>query len=122
MSLPTVLLALSDPRTNRAMSTGLQRFGYENLTATDQCEALSILATKGQIDVMIIDADAPEGLALGHGVRRAHPNVAIVYTSEAPQKIAEHTIVSGSPMLRSPFAPHLLAGVVAALGRRASLD
>lgn len=122
MSLPTVLLAFSDPRTNRAMSCGLERFGYANFTATDHSDAMSILATRRRIDVMVIDADEPEGLSLSHGVRLAHPNVAIVYTSEAPQRIAENKIVRGSPLLRSPFAPHLLAGVVAALGRRVPVE
>jgi DNA-binding response OmpR family regulator len=122
MRHPTVLLALSDARASREISTGLVRFGYDNLTATDHGEALAILAERQMIDVLVIDADAPEGLALGRGVRKTHPQVAIVYASEAPQRIPEDLMVEGSPMLRAPFPPHLLAGVVAALGRRVTDD
>ncbi len=113
MTLPTVLL----PATHRNASTSLGRFGYEVLTASDRAEALALVRANRCITVLVADVDT-DGLTLAREARAICPDLGIVYTATAPHRVAERAKVSGTPILRAPYATHQLAGVISGLGRR----
>ena len=113
MNSPTVLL----PATHRDISTSLGRFGYDVLTAGDRTEALALLCANRCIGVLVADVDAG-GLTLAQEARAIRSDLRVVYTASAPHRVPESSKVSDAPILRSPYAGHQLAGVIAGLGRR----
>ena len=114
---PTVLLTATDAVTRRQVSDALARFGYEALTASDGAEALALLRDNRRIGVIVADVEAG-GLILAREARAIRPDLGVVYTTTAPHRVADSTKVSGAPILRSPYAAHQLASVIAGLGRR----
>jgi len=101
----------------------LQSYGYEVLLAHDPAEALTIARGNKRIQVLVVDADRPEGLALAKAARSADPSLHVVYTSRMPHKLMDRDKVSGAPCLRAPHHPHQLVGVIGGLlGRRSAGD
>jgi CheY-like chemotaxis protein len=117
MTYPTVLL----PANHRDIGTSLGRFGYEVLTVSDRAEALALLRANRGISVLVADVDAG-GLTLAREARAIRSDLRVVYTASAPHRVPQSSKVSDAPILRSPYAGHQLAGVIAGLGRRVLND
>ena len=57
-----VLLVPGDRLTGVLTESGLQGFGYDVLVAGSPEEASDLLRTDNRIDVVVVDADLPQGL------------------------------------------------------------
>jgi CheY-like chemotaxis protein len=113
MTYTTVLL----PTNHHDISTSLGRLGYDVLTVSERTEALTLLRTNRGIGVLVADVDAG-GLTLAREARAIRSDLRVVYTASAPHRVPESSRASDAPILRSPYAGHQLAGVIAGLGRR----
>jgi CheY-like chemotaxis protein len=121
MSYPTILLASADASTKRQVSSWFTRFGYEILTTGDPDEALTLIKANPQIGVLVADVESG-GLLLAREARSFRLSLGVVYTSVAPHRVIEALKVPGAPIIRTPYAAHQLAGVIAGLGRRVIED
>lgn len=124
MARPTLVLLVPGDRLSGLLAeSGLQSYGYEVVLARDPAEALDIALTNRRIQVLVVDADRPDGIALAKAARSADPGMHVVYTSRAPHKLTDRDKVSGAPCLRAPHHPHQLVGVIGGLlGRRSAAD
>ena len=118
---PIILLTATNTITRRDVTELLDRYGYMVLTASDGAEALAIFRENRRVGIIVADIEA-DGLTLAREARAMRPDVGVVYTSVAPYRVAENAKVSGAPMLRVPYAPQQLVGVIAGLGRRVLAD
>jgi DNA-binding LytR/AlgR family response regulator len=98
------------------LSEGLARYGYETVVALDEIEALALIRTERRVSVVV--AHERSGLELAREARKLRPRLGIVYTASTPQHIPDGAKVSGAPILRTPYTPHQLAGLIAGLGKR----
>ena len=81
--MPRVLVVDEDGTARRALVVALALDGFEVFVARSSAEALSILLTKAEIDVALIDLMMAglNGLELARCIRRSHPGVRVVLTS-----------------------------------------
>jgi DNA-binding response OmpR family regulator len=114
---PTVLVTATNDAVRRDVCDALARFDYEAIIASDGAEALAVLRDNRRIGI-IVAAIELGGITLAREARAIRPDLHVVYTSMAPQRIAEHLKVSGAPILRTPYAAQQLVGVIRGLGRR----
>jgi DNA-binding NtrC family response regulator len=117
----TVLLLARDGLTRKVTSAALAMFGHEVLTASNGELALETIRTNKHITMLVIDADMDgdvSGIALARTARGLIPKVDVIYTSRAPHRIPQRAMVSGAPILRDPYQPHQLVGVIAHLKSR----
>jgi DNA-binding response OmpR family regulator len=123
MARPTlVLLVPGDPLTGLLTESGLSGYGYDVLVAHSSADAAALLPAHRHIRVLVIDADLPNAMAVTKAARAANPDLQVVYTSRAPNKLADRDKVTGAPCLRAPYHPHQLVGVIGGLLRRPSAD
>ena len=118
---PIILLTATNTITRRDVTDLLDRYGYKVLTASDGAEALAIFRENRRIGIIVADIEA-DGLTLAREARAISSHVGAVYTSVAPYRVVEKAKVPGAPMLRVPYAPQQLVGVIAGLGRRVLAD
>lgn len=113
---PFVLLVAADGLTRREVAGTLTVYGHQVLTAADGRGALEFLGEHGaRIAVLVVDADMGgevDGLAVAKEARRLAPKVAVIYTARQPHAVPLARQVSGAPLLRTPYHPHQLAGVI----------
>jgi CheY-like chemotaxis protein len=117
-----VLLVADDGLTRAVAANGLETYGYCVFTARDGEDALEQVKTRRRIDVLVTDADMGgerDGLAVARTARQLSPKMDVIYVSRVPFRIPEHAKVRGAPCVRSPYHPHQLASVIAALRHRA---
>jgi DNA-binding response OmpR family regulator len=117
-----VLLVPGDPLTGLLTESGLSSYGYDVVVARTSAEAAALLPSNRHIRVLVIDADLPNTLSFAKTARAANPDLQVVYTSRAPNKLADRDKVNGAPCLRAPYHPHQLVGVIGGLLRRPSAD
>ncbi|HJW80098.1 MAG: response regulator [Microvirga sp.] len=117
-----VLLVADDGLTRTIAADGLAMYGYGVVTARDGEDAVEQLKTHRRIDVLVTDADMGgerDGLAVATLARQISPKIDVIYVSRIPYRIPERAKVRGAPCVRSPYHPHQLASVIAALRHRA---
>jgi CheY-like chemotaxis protein len=98
-------------------------YGYDVLTADDGQEAAAALREHKQITVLVTDADLKgdiDGLAIAHLARKTNPKIDVIYTARTPHRIPHAAKVSGAPMLREPYHPHQLVGVISSIRMRST--
>ena len=113
-----VLLVAADGLTRRLTTNGLEIYGYEVATARDGAEALALLKSEPRIGIVVTDAELggePDGLAVAQAARATDPGMLVIYTSRSPQAIPAHRKVSAAPIVRTPYHPHQLLGVISQL-------
>jgi len=115
-----ILVVASDGLTRRTTASGLLRYDYEVLTARDGDEAAALLREHGRrLTVLVADADvttgATDGLEAARLARALNPKVNVIYTSRAPHTIPANRKVSGAPVLRTPYFPQQIIGIIANL-------
>jgi DNA-binding response OmpR family regulator len=118
---PLVLLLASDGLTRVETGNGFAMYGYEVVMAKDGEQAVELLRTNKNIGILVTDADIGgpiDGLAVARLAREINPRIEVLYTSRAPQHIAETARVAGAPMIRTPYHPQQLVGVIAQLRHR----
>ena len=114
----TVLLAEDDPFVRQALGSTLQSSAFIVMEAVSGDHAMPILETGG-IDVLVTDISMPgslDGWSLGERALAIHPDIAIVYISSGPEKVARR--IARSLYLRKPFHPD---AIVSAIRKVASL-
>ena len=117
-----VLLVADDGLTRTIAADGLAMYGYGVVTARDGEDAVEQLKTYRRIDVLVTDADMGgerDGLAVATLARQISPKIDVIYVSRIPYRIPERAKVRGEPCVRTPYHPHQLASVIAALRHRA---
>jgi CheY-like chemotaxis protein len=117
----TVLLLARDGLTRKVTSAALVMFGHEVLTPINGEQALEMVRTNKKISLLVIDADMDgdvSGIAVARTARGIIPKVDVIYTSRVPHHIPQRAMVSGAPILRDPYQPHQLVGVIAHLKAR----
>lgn len=115
-----ILVVAGDGLTRRATASGLQRYDYEVLTAADGDEAAALLREHGRrLSVLVADADvkigAVDGLEAARIARALNPKVSVIYTARLPHTIPANRKVSGAPLLRTPYFPQQIVGIIANL-------
>jgi DNA-binding NtrC family response regulator len=120
----SVLIVAADSLTRQVTANGIAMYGHEPVTARDGAAALAILAER-RISVLVVDADLEgetSGLALAKEARRLHPRIDVIYASRAPQRILESAKVKGAPVIRAPFQPQQIVGIISELRYRMPSD
>lgn len=120
-----VLLVADDGLTRAVAANGLEMYGYCVFVARDGEDALEQLNARQRIDVLVVDADMGgerDGLAVAKAARQLSPTIDVIYLSRIPFRIPEQAKVRGAPCVRSPYHPHQLASVIAALRHRPAND
>jgi CheY-like chemotaxis protein len=122
---PSVLVLASDGLTRQTTATCLQTFGYDVVSARDGEEAVSLLRADRRIGVLVTEADMGgeiDGLAVAKTGRDLNPKMAVIYTARIPHSIPQNRKVSGAPMLRSPYFPQQIVGIIGELRGRSTYD
>lgn len=126
---PFVLLVAADALVRRDVAATLEIYGHRVVAAASGREALDAMAQPGaRAAILVVDADLRgeiDGLAVAKEARRLNPKIAVVYTARLPHMLPAARQVSGAPVIRTPYHPHQLAGVIAMLrqdGRGAALE
>ena len=116
-----VLLVADDGLTRAVVANGLEMYGYCVFAARDSEDALELLNAHHRVHVLVVDADMggePDGLGVAKAARQLSPTIDVIYVSRIPFRIPEKAKVEGAPCVRSPYHPHQLASVIAALRHR----
>jgi two-component system, cell cycle sensor histidine kinase and response regulator CckA len=113
----TILLVEDDEAVRRLARLSLERMGYVVIEAGNPREALRAAERHAlRIDLLLSDLIMPEsdGEPLDARLRRAHPNLRVLYISGyADEAVVRHgVIVEGTPFLQKPFTPLALSGKV----------
>ena len=108
----TILVVDDEPAILEYAAEVLEECGYSVLKTADGANALVLLRSNRQIDLLFTDMVMPEvdDIEL---VRRAHaelPNLKVLFTSGYSARG-----LPKDPMLRKPYGPRQLEGAIAAL-------
>lgn len=89
-----ILLVEDDPGVRAFACASLHRLGYDVVTANNGPQALEVLETDPQFDLLFSDIEMPGGLNgidLAAKVRDMHPNLPVLFMSGYPDKIMDQT-------------------------------
>jgi len=110
-SRPTILVVDDDSDVREVIAETLEGFGYDVVVASSGEEALPMLASRGDIGVLITDVRMPgmSGFELAARAKRVDASLKVIITSGyfLPQPIADR-------FLKKPFRMHELASAVRA--------
>jgi signal transduction histidine kinase/FixJ family two-component response regulator len=119
----TVLLAEDEEAVRELACEFLSASGYEVIAAKDGIEALELAEQrKKTIDVLVTDVVMPRmrGTELAMRLRRAHPDIQVVYMSGYLEHNSDDAFLAGAELLQKPFSrDSLLQKLYTALGRDA---
>jgi DNA-binding NtrC family response regulator len=113
-----VLVVAADALTRRLTENGLEMYGYEVVTARDGGEAVRLLQTEQRIGIVVTDAELGgevDGLAVAQAARQVDPRMLVIYTSRLPHTIPAKRKVPSAPILRAPFHPQQIIGIISQL-------
>lgn len=91
--------------------------GYEALQARDADEAIAILESRGDIDLVFTDVQMPgtmDGIKLAHYIRDRWPPVRLIVASGAAI-IEESSLPGGSSFFSKPYDDHAITDAMARL-------
>ncbi|MBH0236468.1 response regulator [Methylobrevis albus] len=101
-----VVLVVEDSTLIRMSAVDLvQSAGYEALEACDADEAIRILESRGDIDLVFTDVQMPgtmDGIKLSHYIRDRWPPVKLIVASGAAI-LAESSLPGGSRFFAKPY-------------------
>lgn len=118
----SVLLLASDGLTRQTTATCLETFGYDVIIARDGAEAVSHLRSGRRISILVTEADLGgevDGLTVAKTARDLNPKMTVIYTARIPHAISPQRKVSGAPMIRTPYFPQQIVGIIGELRGRA---
>ena len=120
----TVLLAEDEEAVRELACEFLSASGYEVIAAKDGIEALELAEQlKKSIDVLVTDVVMPRmrGTELAMRLRRAHPDIQVVYMSGYLEHNSDDAFLAGAELLQKPFSrDSLLQKLYAVLARDAA--
>jgi signal transduction histidine kinase/ActR/RegA family two-component response regulator len=118
-----VLVVEDDPRVSRSTVAALEELGYVAIACAGGREALEILETNDEIDLVITDVMMPEmtGPELTREMARLYPHIGVLFVTGYVGEAGDAEDLSGYDILRKPFTVAALADAVAgALGHSVS--
>ena len=118
----TVLVVDDEPSVRRIAYRLLNELGFRVFEAADYAEAVTVLRTAAQVDLVITDVVMPKDASrrLVASLAEVRPGQRLLYMSAYPAQIlAQYSLpVESAPFLAKPFTRHeLLAKVRQALMR-----
>jgi len=114
----TILLVEDEDMVRAVAERALVRHGYTVLTAAHGEEALAVLSTGEQIDLIVSDVVMPtmDGPALGRAARVDHPDLPILFMSGYAEETLRKSIdLPNMGFLAKPFSVKALAEAVQAM-------
>lgn len=101
-----VVLIVDDEEILRVLAVDLvEEAGFTAIVAQDADEAISILETRSDIDLLFTDINMPgsmDGLKLAHAVRNRWPPIKIIMVSGQSQ-LTDADMPTDSRFLRKPY-------------------
>lgn len=91
--------------------------GYEALEATNADEAIQILKSRSDIDLVFTDVQMPgtlDGVKLSHYIRDRWPPVKLIVAS-GKEIVEESSLPMGSKFFSKPYNDHAIADAMARL-------
>jgi CheY-like chemotaxis protein len=111
-----VVLVVEDSAIIRMCAVDLvMSAGYEALEASDADQAILILESRADIDLVFTDVQMPgtmDGIKLAHHIRNRWPPVKLIVAS-GKAIIAESSLPEGSRFFAKPYEEHVIAGAMA---------
>jgi CheY-like chemotaxis protein len=100
-----LLLVEDDALVRSTLAEGLVDAGFEVLEAEDAETALHLIATRGDIAVLLTDINLPgaDGFALARAARRLRPRLPVVYASGRYREPDARRALPDAPFLAKPF-------------------
>jgi CheY-like chemotaxis protein len=117
----SILVVEDDPRVSRATVGSLEELGYNPIACSNGKEALEILASNSEIDLLITDVMMPEmtGPELVRTIATQYPALGVIFVTGYVGEAGDAEDLSGYDLLRKPFTVSALATAVAhALARK----
>jgi two-component system cell cycle sensor histidine kinase/response regulator CckA len=112
-----IVLVVDDEAPVRAVERRvLEHLGYSVLEATNGTDLVEVLAGGTRIDLLIADLDMPvvRGDEMARRVRRARPDLPVLYVTGHVDWLMEHPLEEGEAFLEKPFTA---AGLLEAVSR-----
>lgn len=113
-----VVLVVDDSALIRMGAVDLvQSAGYEVLEAQDADEAIRILESRADIDLVFTDVQMPgtmDGVKLAHYIRNRWPPVKLIVVS-GQAILEESSLPTGSHYFAKPYTDHAIADAMARL-------
>lgn len=113
-----VVLVVDDSVLIRMSAVDLvQSAGYEALEAQDADEAIRILESRDDIDLVFSDVQMPgtmDGIKLVHYIRDRWPPVKLIVAS-GQAILAENSLPTGSRYFAKPYTDHSITDAIARL-------
>lgn len=107
-----ILLVEDDEATNYAVARTLVAAGFDVLTAPDYLEALKVLDSPSQVDLLLTDvrltAGTPHGFALGRMARMRRPEIKLLYITGMSELPESEVAAALGRILHKPVDPATL--------------
>jgi CheY-like chemotaxis protein len=117
VNIPTVLVVEDEELVRAYAAEMIEEVGWRALEAGNSAEALRLLSTHPEVDVVFTDITMPgelDGLALAERVHRLHPHVELVVTS-GKHVIANDNLPDDGTFIRKPYG---LDDLVEVMGKK----
>lgn len=92
----------------------LEEAGFEVLEASDGTEAVNLIQTTDDLDMVITDINMPgfNGFAVGGHARERYPAIPILFVSGRYADVSDQTRIDNFQFLKKPFQLAALLGEV----------
>jgi signal transduction histidine kinase/CheY-like chemotaxis protein len=117
----SILLVEDDPRVHNATFAALKELGHRPTGCASGAEALELLATRHDFDLLLTDVMMPgiTGPELVERIHRDHPHIAILFATGYVGEAGQSDQFTGFEVLRKPFTINALGKAIAkAIGRQ----
>ena len=114
----TILVVEDDPRVRKLTVTRLESLGYATLVAADAHEALAVLGSGAEVDLVFTDLVMPGGLSgyeLAHRVAAEWPHLPVLLTSGYADELVrrDEDAIAHLKVLNKPYRLADLANAIA---------
>lgn len=111
---PTVLVVEDEAFVRLIAAEVLEDAGWTSIQAADAAEALSVLSTNANVDVLFTDINmrGMDGLELARCVHRTHPHIGLVITS-GKRTLSDIELPDRGTFLPKPYGSQQLVNVIA---------
>lgn len=101
-----LLLVEDDPLVRMTLVEGLTDAGFDVLEAEDAETALTLIAERPDIDVLLTDINLPgaDGFSLAYAARLLRPRLPVVYASGRVRQAEAGRALPDAPFLAKPFS------------------
>jgi signal transduction histidine kinase/CheY-like chemotaxis protein len=108
------LVVEDDPRVSRSTVAALEELGYRPIACSSGAEALEVLATNTEVELVITDVMMPEmtGTELAAAIRQRGLEVPILFVTGYVGEAGDAEDLAGGELLRKPFTVSALAAAV----------